>query len=178
MLVANWKVARNFAAAMIGVRRCGGGQGGREWLVTTPQRRISIATVAFSHSYARTARLQPAAALWWTGGRSGWQATANDASAAQTITPSRGRRSCARRAYFRRRRTRHARSLRRVVTAAAARYFFLIFFFRFCAITTCGEGVRERPLGVYTRVCLRARACVCSGIIALLVITSGTYLSY
>lgn len=147
-------------------------RGGSEWLVTTPQRRISIATVAFSHSYARTARLQPAAALWWAGGRSGWQATADDASAAQTITPSRGRRSCARRAYFRRRRTRHARSLR-VATRRHCRcrrrpLFFLIFFFRFRAITTCGEGVRERPLGVYTRVCLRARACVCSGIIALL----------
>jgi len=58
---------------------------------------------------------------------------ATSVSAAHTITPSRVRRLCVRRAYFRRRRTRHARSLRRVVTAAAVRFsfslIFLLFFF-------------------------------------------------
>lgn len=92
----------------------------------------------------------------------GGPATVDDASVAHTITPSRGRRSCVRRAYFRRRNTRHARSLRRVVTVAAVRFFFFILF-RSRAIARASLAFI-----IYTRVCLRAGACVCSGIIALL----------
>jgi len=99
---------------------------------------------------------------------------ATSVSAAHTITPSRVRRLCVRRAYFRRRRTRHARSLRRVVTAAAVRFYFSLIFLPFFFLKkiffhsraiACGEGARAPAWRLYTRVCLRERARVCSGIL-------------
>lgn len=129
-----------------------------------PRRRISraVAAVAFSHSYARSLQL-PLNRLQPCGERAsdGWRR--ERCALAHTITSSRGRRSCVRRAYFRRRNTRHASRAqsaahchcRRRRRHRRRRPFFLHFISPSCD--------RARQLGVYIRVFVYVvRALVCA----------------